>query len=192
MNHVCRISQAYHRSDWNIEFLSIEVIGQLKLKKKKKFFKVIIVSAHLVQKSFFALQSLQIWNISSLALRSILGWSFHFGISLHHNLKTSLLSTASHIHSLASIEVSWTVFIMTCFSCEMIGICCGGCWWWNDGIRLVSSTTSTWACSAAEKPGPSVSQYLLITGVAHWRDGLTLSFGRSVYIEIYQSTATSS
>jgi hypothetical protein len=37
MNHVCRISQAYHRSDWNIEFLSIEVIGQLKLKKKKVF-----------------------------------------------------------------------------------------------------------------------------------------------------------
>lgn len=54
MNHVCRISQAYHRSDWNIEFLSIEVIGQLKL-KKKKFFEVIIVSAHLVQKSFFCL-----------------------------------------------------------------------------------------------------------------------------------------
>jgi hypothetical protein len=64
---------------------------------------------------------------------------------------------------LASMQVSWSKYLSWLVSLlkwlqyALLGICCWGCWWWNDGIGLVSSTTSYWACSAAEKSGPSLS-----------------------------------
>lgn len=54
--------------------------------------------------------------------------------------------TSTHWHVSNFYLIWWFLFVSA-----VLGICRGGCWWWDDGIWLVSSTSPTRACSAVEK-----------------------------------------
>lgn len=95
----------------------------------------------------------------SQALILLINFKMRFQVPLDYEMS---IMSSWHLYAVMILHIVYWIFIGKSLFTR-VGICCRGCWWWDDRIWLVCPSSPTWAYSAAESARPIIDEEGLFT-----------------------------